>query len=156
MSMFGSKKNEEQQPQSAEAKLSMIAAGTTIDGNLHSEGDIRIEGRVIGTVVCKSRLVVGAKGLIEGNVDARNATVAGDIKGQVVIRETLALQETGRINGDILANQLAVQPGAVINGSCKMGPDAQNEIAKLPSHKELAPNPNGKPQAIEAKIPAKV
>jgi cytoskeletal protein CcmA (bactofilin family) len=108
----------------AETILNTIARGTVLVGKITTKGDIRIEGKIIGTITCDSKLVIGKNGSVEGNVDARNAYIEGEIEGTVVIRELLQLQETGRIKGDIYTSKLSVQVGAMFTGNCRMGKEA--------------------------------
>lgn len=117
---------------SLENTLSVIAIGTTIDGNVYSEGDLRVEGRIIGTLSCKSRVVVGTQGKVEGNVDAYNATIAGTVQGTVFVRDMLQLQETGKIFGDIVTGKITIQPGGEFSGSCKMGTEAGELLKRTP------------------------
>ncbi|MCS7073335.1 MAG: polymer-forming cytoskeletal protein [Bacteroidia bacterium] len=127
---FSSGKKDEKKPTES-AALSIIAPGTTIEGKVISEGDFRIEGKMIGTIICRSRLVVGNQGIIEGTIDSENAIVAGTVTGTVVIRDVLQIQETGTIKGEIAANKLVVQAGAIFNGNCIMGDEARSWMEKL-------------------------
>lgn len=104
--------------------LNTIAKGTVVVGKITTKGDIRIEGKVIGTIICDAKMVIGRNGSIEGNVDARNAYIEGEVDGTVLIRDLLQLQETGRIRGDIYTSKLSVQVGALFTGNCRMGKDA--------------------------------
>ena len=115
-----------------EAALSSVAAGTEIEGNMYCEGDLRIEGRIHGTVICKSRLILGPSGKIDGNVDANNAVIAGNINGNVVTREVLQIQETGNIVGDVVCTKMIMAAGGTINGNLKMGNQALNLFKTLP------------------------
>ncbi len=110
--------------------LNTIARGTVLEGKITTKGDIRIEGRVIGTVICDAKLVIGENGSVEGMIDARNAYIAGAVKGQVVVRDLLQLQEKGHIEGDIFTQKLSVQIGATFTGNCRMGSDAKNMLAE--------------------------
>lgn len=123
-----------------EPVLSIIAQGTKIDGAVISEGDLRIEGHVMGAVLCRSRLVVGPDGKIEGNVDAHLATIAGEIRGEVIVRDVLQIQESGRIHGDIITLKLTVNSGGVFTGNCRMGEDAQQWLRHRPIG-QLPPKP---------------
>lgn len=116
--------------------LNTISKGTVLVGNITTKGDIRVEGKVIGTVTCNSKLVIGEEGYVEGNIDARNANIAGEVKGTVVIRELLQLQQNGTIQGDIYTQKLAVQVGATFSGSCKMGDDAKPVLERAPERVE--------------------
>jgi cytoskeletal protein CcmA (bactofilin family) len=134
-----------------ETILNTIARGTVLVGKITTKGDIRIEGKIIGTITCDSKLVIGKNGSVEGNIDARNAYIEGEVDGTVVIRELLQLQETGRIRGDIFTSKLSVQVGANFTGNCRMGKDAakmlDNQQEKvedlLKSEKENHVNGNG-------------
>lgn len=110
--------------------LNTIAEGTVVEGKIMTKGDIRVEGHVIGTITCDAKLVIGEKGSVEGVVDARNAYIAGKVKGQVVVRELLQLQEKGHINGDIFTQKLSIQVGATFTGNCRMGQEAKSMLAE--------------------------
>lgn len=115
-----------------EQVLNTIAAGTRLEGTIITDGDIRIEGTVKGKITCHSKLVIGQNGVVEGNIDARNAHISGKVKGEVVIRELLQLQKTGNIEGDLYTQKLAVEVGAEFTGNCTMGPAAQSVLNKAP------------------------
>jgi|GEM_PF-381602 len=106
--------------------LNTISRGTVIEGKIHTKGDIRIEGKVVGTVTCESKLVIGAHGSVEGFVDAKNANISGKVVGEVVCRELLQLQEKARVEGDIYTQKLSVQIGATFSGNCQMGESAKS------------------------------
>jgi cytoskeletal protein CcmA (bactofilin family) len=116
----------------SEATLSIIASGNVIDGNVYSEGDIRVEGKVLGKLVCKSKLVVGHQGYVKGVIDSSNATIAGQVDGTIMVRDVLQIQETGRIYGDIITEKLIMLAGGVFTGSCKMGKEAVEILKASP------------------------
>ena len=110
--------------------LNTISRGTVLEGKITTKGDIRVEGKVIGTITCDAKLVIGEHGSVEGYVDARNAYIAGSVKGEVVVRELLQLQEKGRIEGDIFTQKLSVQVGATFTGNCRMGAEAKSKAGQ--------------------------
>ena len=59
--------------------------------------------------------------MVEGNINASNADVSGELKGSVSVTELLVLKSTAKIDGDIVTNKLAIEPGASFTGSCSMG-----------------------------------
>ena len=73
------------------AVLNVIGEGTTIKGDLISEGDLRIDGSVIGSIHTKARCVIGASSKVQGNVDARNCDVSGKVEGDVKVSEILLI-----------------------------------------------------------------
>ncbi len=99
----------------------IIGKGTTLQGNLETFGNIRVEGKIIGNIKTKLKLIVGHSSEVEGSVIAQNADVEGQITGNIEVSEVLTLKSSAVINGDILTNKLVVESGAVFNGGCKMG-----------------------------------
>lgn len=97
-----------------------ISEGTRIDGEINSTGDIRIDGKVSGTVSSKAKVVVGTSGEVEGDVNCHSADVLGHIKGTINVRDILYLKSTSRISGDIQTKKLVIESGAVFDGTCSM------------------------------------
>jgi cytoskeletal protein CcmA (bactofilin family) len=100
--------------------LNMIGLGTTIKGDLASEGDLRIDGKIDGSVISKSKIAMGASSEIKGNVKARSADISGRIDGDIEINETLFLRSSAKVFGNITTGKLVIESGAEFNGSCTM------------------------------------
>ena len=98
-----------------------IGKGTTVEGNIETYGNLRVDGRVVGNIVTKSKLVLGQTSEVDGNILAQNAEVFGDIKGKIEVSDLLILKPSSVISGDILTSKLIVETGATFNGGCKMG-----------------------------------
>ena len=103
------------------ASINLIGVGTLIQGDIKSNGDIRIDGTLIGSLNVKGKLVVGASGNIDGETICQNADVSGSIKGKISVNELLSLKSSAKLTGDIITNKLAIEPGANFSGSCSMG-----------------------------------
>ncbi|MBK7853291.1 MAG: polymer-forming cytoskeletal protein [Bacteroidetes bacterium] len=122
----------------ASSSINLIGAGTVIEGDIRSNGDIRIDGTVYGHVISKAKVVIGATGVVEGDVNSQNSDVSGTIKGKTVVSELLFLKATSKVIGDIVTGKLVVEVGATFTGSCNMGPvikdinnaDKPNELSK--------------------------
>lgn len=99
----------------------VIGKGTVLEGNIETSGNIRIEGRIMGNIKSKSKIALGHSSLVDGNVTAQNADLEGTVKGKVEIADLLVLKATATVHGDISTGKLVVEPGAVFNGTCKMG-----------------------------------
>ena len=108
--------------ESTGSSINLIGNGTVIEGDIRSNGDIRIDGSVIGDVYSKAKVVIGNTGLIEGNINCQNADVSGTIKGKSSVNELLFLKASSKLNGDIVTGKLVVEVGATFTGSCNMGP----------------------------------
>lgn len=98
-----------------------IGKGTYLEGNVETYGNIRIEGKITGNVKSKSKVALGDSSQVHGNILSQNADIEGEVKGKLEVSELLILKATAVINGDIVAGKLIVEPGAVFNGSCRMG-----------------------------------
>ena len=101
--------------------VNIIGSDTVIDGSISSESDVRVDGHVKGTLITKSKVVIGTSGLIEGDVACNNADVSGKVEGKMTVMELLKLNGSAVIEGDIITNKLIVEAGAQFNGSCRMG-----------------------------------
>ena len=99
----------------------MIGAGTTITGDMESNGDIRIDGILKGNLKGKAKIIVGAEGVVEGNIEGLQADIMGQVTGTIKVQELLFLHGKTQVNGDIYAGKLQVEPTAIFNGSCHMG-----------------------------------
>jgi cytoskeletal protein CcmA (bactofilin family) len=98
-----------------------IGKGTFLEGNIETHGNIRVEGKVVGNVKSKSKVALGNSSNVQGNIIAQNADIEGEVRGRLEVSELLVLKATAVINGDIVTGKLVVEPGAVFNGTCKMG-----------------------------------
>lgn len=98
-----------------------IGKGTTVNGNIETYGNIRVDGKVIGNIITKSKLVLGQTSHVDGNILAQNAEVLGEVKGKIEVSELLTLKPSSVIHGDIITSKLIVETGAKFNGGCKMG-----------------------------------
>lgn len=123
------KMSESQTPE----KLNRIVSGTSIEGEIKTDSNIRIDGTVKGTVTAKGRLVVGASGTIDGEIVCENADIEGKITGQISVNGLLSLKATARLECDISTKKLAIEPGAVFTGNCTMGGGVIKEFKNTPS-----------------------
>lgn len=99
----------------------MIGAGTTINGDMESNGDIRIDGTLKGNLKGKAKVIIGADGVVEGDIEGLQADIMGHVTGTIKVQELLFLHGKTQVNGDIYAGKLQVEPTAVFNGNCHMG-----------------------------------
>ena len=117
--MFGKGKTEE--ANTVLRVMNQFGQGTTIHGDVSTEGDVRIDGTVTGTVTSKSKVVIGATGIIEGSIHCQNAYIDGRVSGNIEVSELLILSKTAFVAGDLKIKKLVVEEGAKFNGKCSMG-----------------------------------
>lgn len=116
--------------------INTITRGTVINGNIQAIGDFRMDGTLDGDLTLNGKLVVGESGVITGNVICQNANVLGEIKGNVSVKEHLALYATAKVEGDILVGKLSIEPGATFTGGCRMIDEVRNEMAQQLSNQQ--------------------
>ncbi len=103
----------------------IIGVGTTIKGDIETEGNIRIDGILIGNIKAQGKLVMGAQSSITGDIIADNADIEGKITGNLQISQRLELKSTAKVIGDIQTTRLVIDEGAIFEGACYMGEKGQ-------------------------------
>jgi len=125
-----------------------IGEGTVIIGEINSDGNIRVDGTVKGSVNSKGKVVIGPSGVVEGEIICRNADVTGTIKGKIVVSELLLLKATARLEGDVVTNQMGIEPGAEFSGTCTMGANIDQMMGDDQSN-TVTDNGAGKDEDVE-------
>jgi cytoskeletal protein CcmA (bactofilin family) len=113
----------------------VLGTNTVMEGTLKSEGNIRLDGEFTGTLDIKGNVLVGETANINADIDARNISVAGAVRGNITGNKVQLLR-TGRVWGDIKANALTTEEGAFIDGKISM----QEHAAVLPEEDVLEKN----------------
>lgn len=104
-----------------EPSETVVGPSVKIQGDVVSEGNIRIEGQVTGKVQTSQNVYIGDQAKIIADVSAGSAVVAGEIHGNIKVSSHLILQGTAVIKGDIGCSILRVEDGARFSGKCAMG-----------------------------------
>ncbi len=133
--MLGKKNKTEDINMSA---INVLGEGTTIEGNITSAGDLRVDGTIHGNVSTQSKCVLGATGKITGNIDAKSCDISGQVDGNVKVSSLLLLKSSGKINGDITTSKIIVENGGEFNGSCAMGSEVSISQGKKKSDAQSA------------------
>lgn len=94
----------------------IISTGTKITGNITDGDVIHVDGCLEGDVVC-NELVLGATGVIVGNVRAHTVEVYGELTGSIKA-ESLFIASTAKFVGDSTYKTIAIEPGARLEGKC--------------------------------------
>ncbi|PID29360.1 MAG: hypothetical protein CSB55_01920 [Candidatus Cloacimonadota bacterium] len=103
----------------------LIGKGSSINGNLKIKGGIKIDGEIVGTVETDGFLTLGSSGLAKANVKAKECLIAGKVEGDIYVENTLELDKTAKVNGDIFSKILKIHSGAELNGNCSMKKEPQ-------------------------------
>jgi cytoskeletal protein CcmA (bactofilin family) len=139
MAMFGSKKtdsfsdavapaiNGSSNNGTGENKVTIIADGTVIRGDIETPSNLRIDGKVIGNIISTSNVAIGKGGMVDGNVAAATLRVSGAIKGNIEVSVKLILDASASILGDIKAKDISMESGATLNGRVGMDGGAMQQ-----------------------------
>ena len=109
--LFGGQK-EHQRP----LDVSVIAADMRVVGGVHSTSVVSVAGTVLGTLTVDDQVIVTRGGRVQGDVEAREVILDGEVHGSVHARERLEIQASAVVRGDLHAPRLMVHEGAVIDG----------------------------------------
>ncbi len=118
------------QKETEHTAINLVGSGTTIKGEIDSKGDIRIDGKIVGEVRSKGKIVLGETGVIEGDIYCANADFSGKIEGKADVTELLSLKAEAVFNGDIITNKLSIEPGAKFSGTCTMEKDDASSMSR--------------------------
>jgi cytoskeletal protein CcmA (bactofilin family) len=119
--------NELKRRRTDQIPFSIIASDMTVIGDLETEGVVRVEGRVRGTVRVGSQVLVSEGAVIEGDLHTQEAVIAGQVTGGIHARERVELQATAMVAGDILTPRSSIVEGARVTGEVKMDTAAKAE-----------------------------
>jgi cytoskeletal protein CcmA (bactofilin family) len=115
------KKEELPAPPARESVISIIGPGMKVTGDCETEGTLRIEGTVEGTVRAGKAVVVGKDGVVDGDIATQDAVIGGRVTGTVIAESRLELQATCVIDGEIRARRIKLEEGGKLNGKVQTG-----------------------------------
>ena len=145
-------KNESTAP---ETVISIIGPGMKIVGDCETDGTVRVEGLVEGSVKAGKAVVVGKDGKVDGTVDTQDAVISGAVAGTVTAESRLELQASARIDGDIYARRMQLEEGALVNGQVHMGEVAQKRPAPATPPSSAGAKGEGGHGSGESETPAR-
>lgn len=102
------------------SSASLIGAGTSLKGDISSNGDLRIDGTLAGNINCTAKVVIGANGVVEGDIIGQQADIMGKVNGTIKVKDLLQLKGGSAVNGNLQAAKLQIEPTASFNGECHM------------------------------------
>lgn len=119
---------------------SLFDSQLTVSGDIETDGSLRIDGTLLGSVRRADTVVLGVGASMRGDVYAREVIVGGTLEGNVRASERVELQPTAIVTGDIITQVVLVQEGGVVNGQVQMQssragfPAVSAELAGPPGH----------------------
>lgn len=140
MKMFASK-----QARAAASGYSVIDHELTVSGDVCTQGTIRVDGRVEGSLHRADTLIIGAGGTVIGNIEAREVVIGGELHGNLMVSERVEVQATATITGDIRAAAVHLLEGGTVHGHISIRPIGGEDttvVASLPRARRLALTPS--------------
>ncbi len=107
--------------------VSSIAQGMTISGDIETDGDIRIDGKIEGNIFSKGKIVLGASGIVDGDLNVATADIFGTVNGNINTKDLVSLKTKCTVNGNLFVGRLNIEPDANFNGQCKMNDGSPNQ-----------------------------
>ncbi len=130
--VFKPKKNDRKEPESftyptyptstgspVQEKASMSFIGETMDieGDITSDEDVTVEGKIRGTLSIGRTLTIGKSGKVQADIKAAVVRIIGEAKGNIIASEKVEILSQGRYTGNIQSQKLVVADGAILNGN---------------------------------------
>lgn len=112
--------------QQAVAAITVIAAGTTVEGTLRVCGMVQVDGTIDGTLIAEGQVSVGPEGRIMGEVTADQLSVGGKIDGKLHARGHLHVLASGSVRGNARYTSLEIERGGVMDGNASRVEDLQS------------------------------
>jgi cytoskeletal protein CcmA (bactofilin family) len=121
------------------ANVNIIAPGTTITGDIITNGDCRIDGMIKGNVVSKAKMIVGAQGVVEGDIRCQSFELEGKATGTILVEDLMTLRVQSKMTGNVTVGKIAIEAGAEFVGNCKM---RESKTTVAPASKTPSEKPN--------------
>lgn len=115
---------------------SIVDKHLTMRGDLESDGDILVRGKVIGNITCKM-LIVDVDAQIDGGITADEVIIRGRAKGKIQA-ERVRLEKTANVDCEIAHRMFAAEEGARIKGSLHLMEDGVSAKDKIVKEKDVA------------------
>lgn len=108
----------------------IIGPSVKVEGDFTGDGNVIVEGIVVGNLKTKNHLMVGAEAKVNAEIEAASAHIAGEVTGNVVVSGDIELTASAKIKGDIAASSLSIERGAQLNGRVSMNGVKKPELTE--------------------------
>ena len=110
---------------------SIIGEGSIFEGQFYIAGSLKIDGKFEGDIKTDDMLIIGEKGRVKTNIDARNVLVAGTLMGDITAHNEVRMSETGKMIGDIEAPSVHLAKGVILKGQVTITGGHKKDVEKL-------------------------
>lgn len=106
---------------------SSLSRGTTISGQLHFEGSVRIDGNLDGEIDGEE-ITIGESGVVTAQICAESIVVCGKVEGDITATDRIEIRATAKVTGNLTAPRLIIQEGAIFQGRCSTRGESRVEL----------------------------
>ncbi|MCH4890749.1 polymer-forming cytoskeletal protein [Acidaminobacter sp. JC074] len=119
----------------------IVGLNSSVDGDIVSEGSVRIDGKVSGSIKSKGDVIIGANAVVNSDIEAVFCEISGQVTGSVHSDTQLKIYKSGSLKGDITVTSFTIEEGGVFKGNCDINPDPKEK-------KSVQPEKNSKPKEV--------
>ena len=101
---------------------SVIDEHLSISGDLATDGTVRVDGRIEGSLHRTDTMIIGEGASVVGNVEAREVVIGGELTGSLRVTGRVEVQQTGTVRGDIHAAAILLAEGGTVHGHVVVHP----------------------------------
>lgn len=114
------------EPEADPVSTTVLGVGANFRGTLMVTGVLRIDGEFEGDILNCERLEIGEHGVMRSDVEVKDALVLGRVFGNIRALGRLEMRAGARVEGDVSAMSVVIEPGAFYSGRCTMMEHAAN------------------------------
>lgn len=159
MAVFNQKKNPlpptPVQAASAASQSSVVGKTLLIKGEIFSDDEILIEGRIQGMISVKNRVVIGREGVVEADIEAREVVIKGKVTGNVKGSQRVEIVPAGTLHGNIQSPRVVIADSGLFEGNIEMRQGDDKSIAHVEKPTDTQHQPIGNDHANSHKPPRK-
>jgi len=139
----------------AGSQSSVVGKTLLIKGEIFSDDEILIEGRIQGKISVKSRLIIGREGIVEADIEAREVVIKGKVTGNVKGSQRVEIVPAGTLHGNIQSPRVVIADTGFFEGSIEMHPRDDKNSAKEEKQADIQQPPAGNENDNPHKPPRK-
>lgn len=114
----------------------IVGLSSSINGDIVSEGSVRIDGKVSGSIIASGDVIIGDNAIVDADVEASYCEISGKVNGSVHSETLLKIFKSGELNGDITVSSFTIEEGGIFRGNCDINPDKKEKKAKTENKAE--------------------
>jgi len=109
-----------EQPEVVPAPKTVIGRTLFLKGEISSDEEVLVEGRIEGKIKMKDRVIIGKDGHVTADIEAREVVIKGVVNGNVRCTHKVEILPEGTLNGNIVSEKVVLAEGAIFKGNIDM------------------------------------